>query len=105
VTAAIVVTMKGYWLSAAWFRLTARPFVRIDGEEQRVKWGVPHSTAVAPGMHTVAGGIRYPGFATLLGCRDVTVHVAEGETVSLVAQNGLFNREPFYVTPARNDRR
>ncbi|WP_344776055.1 hypothetical protein [Gryllotalpicola kribbensis] len=97
----IVVTMKGYWLSAGWFRLTARPFVRIDGAEQRVRWGVPHSTDVEAGTHTVAGGIRYPGFSSLMGTRDITVNVAAGQTVSLIARNGLFNSEPFYLSAAR----
>lgn len=96
-----MVTIKGYWLSAAWFRLTARPFVLIDGTQHQVRWGVPTATAVEAGPHEVAGGIRYPGFSSLMGVRNVVVQVPDGETVELTAKNGLFNSEPFYVSPVR----
>lgn len=96
-----MVTMEGYWLSAAWFRITARPFVVIDGAEQRVRWGVRAAEAVEAGPHVVAGGIRYPGFSRLMGLRALVIHVSDGQTVELTAKNGLFNSEPFYVSPVR----
>lgn len=97
----IVVTMKGHWLSAWWLRLTARPFIRIDGVEQAVRWGVPCSTRVTAGEHAVAGGIRYPGFAMLMGVNEATVTVGEDQTVALIARNGPLNGEPFTFTPVR----
>jgi hypothetical protein len=97
----LVVEMKPHWLSSVWLRLTAQPFVRIDGRETTMRWGVPLSIPVEAGDHKVAGGIRYHAFPTLWGARDTSVHVGNGETVSLKVQNGLFNREPFYVRRVR----
>lgn len=93
--------MKPYWLSSIWLRLTARPFIRIDGAEIATKWGGARSVRVEAGDHLVAGGIRYPAFSRLMGARDVTVHVVDDKTVSFVVQNGLLNREPFLVKPVR----
>lgn len=56
---------------------------------------------VPAGPHTVGAGMRYRGFASLLGVRPVQVETVPGGQIRLKAQNGLFNGEPFYVTAAR----
>jgi|GEM_PF-6368898 len=48
-----------------------------------------------PGCHRIGGGIRYPGFASLLGVQEIEVEVAAGETVRFVARNGVMNSTPF----------
>lgn len=101
----INVTMKPSWLSAWFLRLAARPFVCVDGREYPAKWGVDVGVDVAPGRHLIAGGIRYPGFSSLLGARDVEIDVADGSTTSFVARNGFVNSEPFYLTRMDDDGR
>lgn len=78
----------------------ARPFVLIDGVEHAARWGMPVRIDFEPGMHAVAAGMRYRGFASPLGVRDVQVHVDDRQTIRLLARNGLFNHEPFYVRAA-----
>lgn len=97
----ISVTPRPYWLGAWLLRPLARPFVVIDGVEHRARWGADLTVPVTAGPHTVGAGIRYRGFAALLGIRLVTVETGPGHQIRLKAQNGLFNAEPFYITAAQ----
>ncbi len=91
----IVVTVRAHWFNAWFLRLLSRPVVLVDDAEHPVGWGEAKETIVAPGDHTVAAGVRYRGSGTLLGAQPVGVSVADGQSVRLVARNGLFNHQPF----------
>lgn len=41
---------------------------------------------------------RYRGTGSVLGVEETTVEVADSQTVSLEARNGLFNNQPFTIT-------
>lgn len=97
--AAIVITVKAYWIGRWFVHPLARAFVLIDGAERQVEWSTATRIAVEPGRHMVAAGIRYKGIrSTLLGARAVPAEVKLGKTVDLLAVNGVLNHEPFYVT-------
>ncbi|GAB3558553.1 hypothetical protein GCM10027344_07870 [Spelaeicoccus albus] len=93
-------TVKAHWMNWWLLRPMTRPYVLIDGVEYKADWRTPVHIDVDSGTHEISAGIRYRGFTSLLGVRAVSVHVDAGQTVRLLARNGLFNHEPFYVTAA-----
>lgn len=97
----ISVTPRPYWLSVWLLRPLARPFVVIDGNEHAARWAKALTIAVPAGRHTVSVGMRYRGFASLLGLRPIQVETDHGHHIQLQARNGLFYGEPFYITADR----
>ena len=100
VDSSISVTSRPHWLSRWLIRPLARPFVVIDGVEHAARWDTALTVAVPAGRHTVGVGMRYRGFAALLGSCPVQVQTDRGQQIQLQARNGLFDGEPFYVTVA-----
>jgi hypothetical protein len=84
-----------------WFiREFARAFVSVGGVEHEVVWRRETVIAATPGATNVAVYFRYRGSRTALGTGTCRVDVASGETVHLVARNGVLNQTPFTVAPA-----
>src|SRR5699024_1896204 len=87
-TASIVLTIRAHWFNS-WFLLwAARPHMVLNDQEHRVRWGRSVEVELMPGCHRIGGGIRYPGFASLLGVQEIEVEVAAGETVRFVGPKG-----------------
>jgi len=93
--------VDAHWVNGWFLRGLADPILTVDGTGHTVPWGQSFRVVVEPGDHRVAVGVRYGGFARILGQDEVTVQVADGETVQLRAKNGPFNGDPFRITAVR----
>lgn len=94
----IEVTPRAHWLSAAFIYLVTRPVILIDGTKHGARWSKPSTILVDPGTHSVAVGIRYRGTSSVLGTDGRSIEVGEGKTVTVKAQNGALNSDPFALT-------
>ncbi|WP_051851764.1 hypothetical protein [Streptomyces sp. NRRL F-5650] len=98
----IAVSVRAHPLSR-WFLVPlARPFVAVDGVEHRVRWSRREVFPVAAGGVRVSTFVRYRGFVARLGEGSLHVRVGPGETVEVLAANGVLNGAPF--TPRLGDR-
>lgn len=80
----------------AWFlRPFARPFAAIDSEEIPCLWGRATTVPLAPGRHSLAVFVRYRGTSWNLGTGRLDVEVREGDSLEIVAANGILNHTPF----------
>ena len=93
-------TADAHWINSWFVRAVALPILTVDGTEHPLAWRQPIRIAVAPGEHRVAVGIRYRGFAAVLGQEPITVQVAADMTARLAAKNGPLNSDPFRIAVA-----
>ena len=96
--AGVTVVVTGHWLSAWFLRLLARPWVVVDGEERRVRWGEPTPVSLPEQPVLVGAGVRYLGRGPLLGCEQEPYggHLgARGGAPRLTLRNGFWNHTPF----------
>lgn len=96
-------TVGAHWINSWFLRALTIPILTVDGTEHALPWRQPFRVAVEPGEHYVAVGIRYRGFAALLGQEPTTVQVAYDTTVRLTAKNGLLNSDPFRIAAVAID--
>ncbi|MGV8873284.1 MAG: hypothetical protein ACOH2Q_12225 [Rhodococcus sp. (in: high G+C Gram-positive bacteria)] len=92
---AVEIEFAPHWVNAALVRTFARPFVTIDGVEQRQSWSEPSTYELQPGTHEITAFIRYRGTNAALGTGRRTVTIDAGQHVSLWARNGWANHMPF----------
>ncbi|MBM7767724.1 hypothetical protein [Glutamicibacter nicotianae] len=94
----LVINVRPHWISSAFLRVFAKPFVSVDGVEHRAQWGVPWKSVVEAGDHVVSAGVRYRGSESLMGQSPTTFIVGENHETTLIARNGLLNHTPFSIT-------
>ncbi|MET9326068.1 hypothetical protein [Tsukamurella sp. NPDC003166] len=95
---AIEVTVSAHWINSWFLRALTIPILTVDGTERALSWRQPFRLSVEPGQHRVAVGVRYRGFAAVLGQEPITAQVAAETTVRLRAKNGPLNSDPFRIT-------
>ncbi|NKY94490.1 hypothetical protein HGA00_14065 [Gordonia sputi] len=97
---AIEVTVDAHWINSWFVRAVALPVLTVDGAAHTLAWRQPFRIAAEPGEHRVAVGIRYRGFAAVLGQEPITVQVTADTTARLAAKNGPLNSDPFRIAVA-----
>lgn len=99
----LVVTPRTHWINGWFLRLFAKPVVRVDGVDHAARWSRQLRVDVSEGTHSVGVGARYRGTSAVLGIEESRIKVADGQCVDLEARNGLFNHQPFTVTPTGSE--
>lgn len=99
-TGIIATTFRPNRVNGWFLRLFARPFAIVDGTRHAAGWLSPLRVTCEPGDHEVTVGVRYRGSSRDLGVTSLTVPLAAGEVISLVAVNGPLNHQPFTLRRA-----
>jgi hypothetical protein len=93
--ASVAITISAHPLNR-WFLATfARPFVTVDGVEHACRWSERYVLSVPPGDVRLSTFVRYRGLATPRGEGALRLRLEPGETVEVVATNGIMNGTPF----------
>ncbi|MEO7122049.1 MAG: hypothetical protein ABI400_02815 [Lacisediminihabitans sp.] len=97
--ATVRVLFRPNWVNVWFFRLLAKPYALVAGNEHECDWKSPTDLTVGSGKLRVTVDVRYRGTHSNLGAGIFDGNISAGETLSLVARNGVMNQMPFRVSP------
>jgi hypothetical protein len=87
------------WFNGWFFRLLAKPYALVAGNEHECDWKSPADFTVDTGNLRVTVYVRYRGTHSNLGTGIFDGNISAGETLSLIARNGVINQTPFHLSP------
>lgn len=98
-TATVRVLFRPNWVNGWFLRLLAKPYALVAGIEHECDWKLPTDLNVDAGSLRVIVYVRYRTTHSNLGTGIFDGNISVGETLSLVARNGVMNQTPFRLSP------